>query len=467
MTKYPNYEGFSKKFMFIQIPGYPVDIIINDSKKNICHSFFKNEISYDYKIDNIKIVDYIDDDTKFKDSLKNVILYNELKYIEIRDENNKLVESPKIKSVIYNAGEYLFDKDYSTLTNSLPIEKAINNTKPPKAGVWIKDFNIHSDMDVRKDKKKLAPTDNLLGIAVPSELTTIQSTKQWYNGLGDDAFTEIMKKHSNTDTTLYTTNNHVNFKVGDDKSWFNLSRIKHTLGFQIEIKSSKASKSKLYYHKIRGEIFDCSIPISNIDTKSIEFLQSVNPEVNKNLSTMPISNYYENTTFDFNIYSYEYNIKDIIVMLFDESNDYPPQDIKYNKRLIRLITVITLNMLKSGVKDYDVFKILDKLINRYKDFESIYNKTFDKIDDIKDTYTNLFLDRVNESIRKHKPGSEKGNEKENDGKTKSDKIKEMINAIIEQLEFWKYILSENSNNRFSKITNYPLTGLNIRNYDNY
>ena len=376
------------------------DFLINDIKKNIKLSDYDFEIISKYDTDNNDIIQLNNLVYLISILIRNYLFKNRFFFFDFFKLNDKtkkqkihhlkklLQDSINLNSPTMNQdclfkdiqidyidfegchNDILTDKSISNKNNYQLIENMPNKYCKKDYGIIINNEN--------KEYYITQSIELLHLFHIPQDIIKLLYP---YNS--------INKNSRNTYSRFLTTHNPV---IEDDTKGikFQLNRIKYiyNIYFRKDITIKNITKTHYLKHFIMGEIVDLSHTYKNT-TK----LKKLNQPFHKNryLKTYTFLNY----NLSFISYTFNGLIHDLDNILFEQSDYKPWIDIKYDKRLKRLLYLYIFYFFSTSVKLFDDKKLtdLEKLINLCKyDFK---NTKLDKISKVFFTDDKLFIQLIN------------------------------------------------------------------------
>lgn len=291
-----------------------------------------------------------------------------------------------------NSKEKIFQKkltesDFQKINLYKNKEELTNNTF---FGTCRTDFSIIKNVE---DKSaETSDTKQVEGNAM--YFISTKNLLKEYN-IPEQLVDKITLKSKVSGNRLYSTYNPDVMFLGGDGYFrnFQLNRIKYN--YTIYFRKNVNGKTLFLKDNIPGEILDLSHALTNDIRKQQKhvFPYLKNPYFD--------SFSFFNTDIDFMSYSFEGLIYDLKMIIFDENGHQPWKDVKYKKRIYRLLFLIIFyyfsdisnkeNYVSYAQKQINIKKFMTLVVSNYssdRDF-SFGNKLLDKIkSDLRKTYTN-------------------------------------------------------------------------------
>lgn len=304
-----------------------------------------------------------------QNELRNEFMLHPNKYFKYYDLNDeKKTEILKSYLEKLNNTENVKQKkyDYDGLFTKIVFENitapnnCISSTYVPKSDFFV-DFDNEYDLFIAKEKASKPTYVNKLKPLYEAKLHNLKlkelSTKQ------KDIY-ENTKHH----TLMISSNQTLDFWKQNNRVVFSLVRTKVILNAYFQNANGLTIPMK-----IDGELIDVSIPHKD-DTTILHYFENVA----KNSTTYHIKTDTEN--FPFKAPSLQYLIEDIEKILFTD-NIYPWNDVKYAKRLRRVLFMYFVMLLSDTKINYNekvayMKKIQTDIINKLND-SNVPNQAID------------------------------------------------------------------------------------------
>lgn len=247
----------------------------------------------------------------------------------INNNNNKESIFKNLKCIGISFGEK------STFIEDLPSNLNNKNT-----------FNFNERISDKTKTNDYKETPNI-SVNFKKNITTDTKRNDFYvTAIQDENNKKISKiiLLGENDSPFFLYHNETNYLITNFKTNFNLHRLKYNV--KCYLKQNINGQIKYGFLNIPSEILDLPIPkVNDYKTKNYKTKDYIKEYFNKNKLL--------DLKFNMNIYNIEGFIKDLKLILFEESKFKPWNDDKYLKRVNRLKFLIFIKLLNDSDNQVD------------------------------------------------------------------------------------------------------------------